>query len=432
MHTVRIKLQQPANVWSQSWSTTCNQEIPRILRPKPLCALCGTLKFVPRDSQKIPIEVEVFLLLDADDRLNSLLGRYDFKPTDGPVADLLLRYNNYYLQPKNTGNRIQMIQSRHSCTRLMISTSQNWKERRPKKIWCWKCGEDYLSIWTEHRRWSARDSEKHGISWVSLDWEHQERSKACLVNLRVDDHEKIVKQLEGIKWPLSKEQFADIEELLYEISTAQQHFQKFKQLCDDLEVGQHTTCPLNHTDCRRVAHLVVQYTKRRDQDLGEGNNWACPGGKNLRWSCSGGSESRTRLNTWNEKTEREQAAKKEKDLARQNAGFQSSFDQLLYEYPIQHLGLLSQSSILILIRSVMVYTKREGVDLKNNRFLQTNLTRLLNIYFSKDRWLMGNPHQIIACPTGWTNATQDIPGDLRCARFHHHRCTGFRPPTVCV
>ena len=101
---------------------------------------------------------------------------------------------------------------------------------------------------------------------------------------------------------------------------------------------------------------------------------------------------RRRLNTNQEKTEREQAAKKERDLARQNAGFQSSFDQLLYEYPIQHLGLLSQSSILILIRSVMVYTKREGVDLKNNRFLQTNLTRLLNIYFSKDRWLMGNPH----------------------------------------
>ena len=71
------------------------------------------LKFVPRDSQKIPIEVEVFLLLDADDSLNSLLGRYDFKPTDGPVADLLLRYNNYYLQAKKTGNRIQMIQSRH-------------------------------------------------------------------------------------------------------------------------------------------------------------------------------------------------------------------------------------------------------------------------------------------------------------------------------
>ena len=49
------------------------------------------------------------------------------------------------------------------------------------------------------------------------------------------DHEKIVKQL-GDKWPLSKEQFADIEELLYEISTAPNNtFQKFKQFCDDLK-----------------------------------------------------------------------------------------------------------------------------------------------------------------------------------------------------
>ena len=77
-----------------------------------------------------------------------------------------------------------------------------------------------------------------------------------------------------------------------------------------------------------------------------------------------------------EKTEREQAAKKEKDLARQNAGFQSSFDQLLYEYPIQHLGLLSQSSILILIRSVMVYTKREG-GLEEQSVLTNKLDKIV-------------------------------------------------------
>ena len=79
------------------------------------------------------------------------------------------------------------------------------------------------------------------------------------------DHEKIVKQLEGIKWPLSKEQFADIEELLYEISTAPNNtFQKFKQLCDDLKGWPTYNLSLDSfTDCLEGL-LIWLYNTQKD------------------------------------------------------------------------------------------------------------------------------------------------------------------------
>ena len=62
----------------------------------------------------------------------------------------------------------------------------------------------------------------------------------------------------------------------------------------------------------------------------------------------------------------------EKLLADQYVGFRDAFDQFLYEFPVQHLGLLSQTSVLILIRELIAYTDRARIDLKGNRHLQTS------------------------------------------------------------
>ena len=203
------------------------------------------LKFVPRDSQKIPIEVEVFLLLDADDRLNSLLGRYDFKPTDGPVADLLLRYNNYYLQPKNTGNRIQMIQSRHELYTAYDQYITKLEKKGVQRKYDVENVEKIIYRFEQNIVDGLHEIQKN-MEFHEYPWTENIKNdpKLALLTYVSSDHEKIVKQLEGIKWPLSKEQFADIEELLYEISTApttlSRNSNSFVMIS---RVGQHTTCP---------------------------------------------------------------------------------------------------------------------------------------------------------------------------------------------
>ena len=224
------------------------------------------LKFVPRDSQKIPIEVEVFLLLDADDRLNSLLGRYDFKPTDGPVADLLLRYNNYYLQPKNTGNRIQMIQSRHELYTAYDQYITKLEKKGVQRKYDVENVEKIIYRFEQNIVDGLHEIQKN-MKFHEYPWTENIKNnpKLALLTYVSSDHEKIVKQLEGIKWPLSKEQFADIEELLYEISTAPNNtFQKFKQLCDDLKGWPTYKLSLeSFTDCLEGL-LIWLYNTQKD------------------------------------------------------------------------------------------------------------------------------------------------------------------------
>ena len=84
----------------QSWSTTCNQKSSDSATESLFAHYVEhELKFVLRAHKKSRSK-SGNNNIDADDRLNSLLGRYDLT-TDGPGADLLW-YNNCYLQPKNT------------------------------------------------------------------------------------------------------------------------------------------------------------------------------------------------------------------------------------------------------------------------------------------------------------------------------------------
>ena len=174
-------------------------------------------------------------------------------------------------------------------------------------------------------------------------------------------------------------------------------------------VGQHTTVPWIFYRLLRGLLIWLYNTQKADEDLGEGNKWACPGGKNTLILL--------RRNESKEQDSIREARKKPKENRLQrrkrpspaNAGFRVPLVRCSMSIPF-NTSAFSQSSILILIRSVMVTLK--GWTWRTiGSYKQT--WQDCWIYFPKTGgwWVI---IQMIACPTG-LNQCNSRHSNLMCS-----------------
>jgi len=412
------------------------------------------LKFNYRKNHEIPVEVKIFFL-DIDIPLIERIHKSNFKSTDSTISGLLLKYKTDHLLPSESKNHLQMIQSRHQLYTdfdQFISRLEN-NSKRPRPIY--DEGEVKRTISRfEQNLVDGLNETRELMDFYEYPWNEDIKNdpKLALLTYLSRDHEDISRQLEGMSGPLNDVQFETLESLSFEISsTPFRTFQTFKQLCDDLEVETSSSVTLEsftgcietllvwlHNTYKNVTKQLEEEILRAKSEVEEAEEnarmakaleeEAAQEAANAREEADKLSKEATNARGEAEKQSkeaiaavaeekapkqaeakksaksmadktarvadkaREKVGEKQKLLARQHIGFLDAFDQFLHEFPVQHLDLLSQTSVLVLIRELMASTARQGVDLKEDRLLQTSLARLLNIYFSKHRWLKGKPH----------------------------------------